>query len=190
MASLHWAALCYCRITERLIETNDSNNGTLSPQAGFVVGLISVAVAARRTSHYTDPSKEAAEAPFLVGSTGFSYQQCVRVPTSFKTSVINVNMSRHLGSLSGWVPLSSLLYWGCFPVPALHLTLSQLINYLPTYIRKLGQKLITKITYLYGFITTYLWQKVFSSQSYKTKTCNKVFCFGKWNWSTVESVVD
>lgn len=64
MASLHWAALCYCRITERLIETNDSNNGTLSPQAGFVVGLISVAVVARRTSHHADPSKEAAEAPF------------------------------------------------------------------------------------------------------------------------------
>lgn len=61
MASLHWAALCYCRITERLIETNDSNNGTLSPQAGFVVGLISVAAAARRTSHHADPSKEAAE---------------------------------------------------------------------------------------------------------------------------------
>lgn len=95
MASLHWAALCYCRITERLIETNDSNNGTLSPQAGFVVGLISVAVAARRTSHHTDPSKEAAEAPFLVGSTGFSYEECVRVPTFFKASVINVNMSRH-----------------------------------------------------------------------------------------------
>lgn len=67
MASLHWAALCYCRITERLIETNDSNNGTLSPQAGFVVGLISVAaaVAARRTSHHADPSKEAAEVPPL-----------------------------------------------------------------------------------------------------------------------------
>lgn len=64
MASLRWAALCYCRITERLIETNDSNNGILSPQAGFVVGLISVAVVARRTSHHTDPSKEAAEAPF------------------------------------------------------------------------------------------------------------------------------
>lgn len=83
MASLHWAALCYCRITERLIETNDSNNGTLSPQAGFVVGLISVAVAARRTSHHADPSKEAAEAPFLAGSTGFSYKQCVRVPGFF-----------------------------------------------------------------------------------------------------------
>lgn len=66
MASLHWAALRYCRITERLIETNDSNNGTLSPQAGFVVGLISVAAAAaaaRRTSHHADPSKEAAEVP-------------------------------------------------------------------------------------------------------------------------------
>lgn len=54
MASLRWAAQCYCRITERLIETNDSNNGTLSPQAGFAVGLISVAVVAR-TSHHTDP---------------------------------------------------------------------------------------------------------------------------------------
>lgn len=68
MASLRWAAPCYCRITERLIETNDSNNGTLSPQADFVVGLISVAVVARRTSHHADPSKEAAEAPFLSGS--------------------------------------------------------------------------------------------------------------------------
>lgn len=55
MASLHWAALRYCRITERLIETNDSNNGTLSPQAGFVAGLINVA-AARGTRHHTDPS--------------------------------------------------------------------------------------------------------------------------------------
>lgn len=82
MASLHWAALRYCRITERLIETNDSNNGTLSPQAGFVVGLISVAAAAaaaaaaRRTSHHADPSKEAAEVPpiflffFLSGQCG------------------------------------------------------------------------------------------------------------------------
>ena len=70
MASLHWAALCYCRITERLIETNDSNNGTLSPQAGFVVGLISVAVVARRTSHHADPSKETAEAPLLSGQYG------------------------------------------------------------------------------------------------------------------------
>lgn len=67
MASLRWAAPCYCRITERLIETNDSNNGTLSPQADFVVGLISVAVVARRTSHHADPSKEAVEAPFLSG---------------------------------------------------------------------------------------------------------------------------
>lgn len=64
MASVCWAALCYCRITERLIETNDSNNGTLSPQADLVVGLISVALVARRTSHHSDPSKEAAEAPF------------------------------------------------------------------------------------------------------------------------------
>jgi len=63
MASLRWAAQSYCRITERLIETNDSNNGTLSPQAGFVVGLISDAVEARRTSHHADPSKEAAMTP-------------------------------------------------------------------------------------------------------------------------------
>lgn len=55
MAPLHWAARCYCRITVRLIETNDSNNGTLSSQAGFVVGLISVAV---EESH-ADSSKEA-----------------------------------------------------------------------------------------------------------------------------------
>lgn len=75
MASLRWAAQCYCRITERLIETNDSNNGTLSPQAGFVVGLISVAVVARRTSHHTDPSKEAGEAPVKVASVGFSYSR-------------------------------------------------------------------------------------------------------------------
>lgn len=55
MASLCKAVHCYCRITERLIETNDSNNETLSPQAGFVVGLISVAVAVKRTSHHADP---------------------------------------------------------------------------------------------------------------------------------------
>ena len=94
MASLHWAALCYCRITERLIETNDSNNGTLSPQAGFVVGLISVAVALRRTSRHADPSQEAAEAPIKVGSTRFSYKPRVRMPGFFKSGVINVNMTR------------------------------------------------------------------------------------------------
>lgn len=64
MASLHWAALRYCRITERLIETNDSNNGTLSPQAGFVAGLISV-VAARGTRHHADPSMEEAQVLFF-----------------------------------------------------------------------------------------------------------------------------
>lgn len=74
MASLHWAALCYCRITERLIETNDSNNGSLSPQAGFVVGLINVAVAVKRTSYYVDPSKEASEVPFQMGGARFSYR--------------------------------------------------------------------------------------------------------------------
>lgn len=64
MASLHWAAQCYCRITERLIETNDSNNGTLSPQAGFVVSLISVAAKAMRTSHHPDPSKGSCQGSF------------------------------------------------------------------------------------------------------------------------------
>lgn len=90
MASLHWAALRYCRITERLIETNDSNNGTLSPQAGFVAGLISV-VAARGTRHHADPSMEEAQVlfflpPFLfffleerAGSAGFASELCAAV---------------------------------------------------------------------------------------------------------------
>lgn len=90
MASLHWAALRYCRITERLIETNDSNNGTLSPQAGFVAGLISV-VAARGTRHHADPSMEEAQvlffpSPFLfffleerAGSAGFASELCAAV---------------------------------------------------------------------------------------------------------------
>lgn len=79
MASLHWAVQCYCKITERLIETNGSNNGTLSPQAGFVVGLISITAVARRTSRHADASKEAAEVSFKVGSMGFSYleKKCV-----------------------------------------------------------------------------------------------------------------
>lgn len=107
MASLHWAVPCYCRITERLIETNDSNNGTLSPQAGFVVGLISVVVVVRRTSHHADLSKEAAEAPFWVGSTGFSCLQRLRMSGFFKTSVVNVNISSlpWVTRLRGWVPL-------------------------------------------------------------------------------------
>lgn len=70
MASLHWAALRYCRITERLIETNDSNNGTLSPQAGFVAGLISV-VAARGTRHHADPSMEEAQVLFFSSPLSF-----------------------------------------------------------------------------------------------------------------------
>lgn len=72
MASLHWAALRYCRITERLIETNDSNNGTLSPQAGFVAGLIRV-VAARGTRHHADPSMEEAQVLFFPPFFFFSF---------------------------------------------------------------------------------------------------------------------
>lgn len=79
MASLRWAVQCYCRITERLIETNGSNNGTLSPQAGFLVGLISITAVARRTSCHADPSKETAKVSFKVGSMGFSYLQHVRL---------------------------------------------------------------------------------------------------------------
>lgn len=77
MASLHWAAQRYCRITEQLIETNDSNNGTLSPQAGFVVGLISVAVAARRTSHHADPSEERRQSSLLKQAVGDFYTSSV-----------------------------------------------------------------------------------------------------------------
>lgn len=77
MASLHWAALRYCRITEQLIETNDSNNGTLSPQAGFVVGLISVAVAARRTSHHADPSEERRRSSLFMRAVGDFYTNSV-----------------------------------------------------------------------------------------------------------------
>lgn len=80
MASLHWAALRYCRITEQLIETNDSNNGTLSPQAGFVVGLISVAVAARTTRHHTDPSEEGRQSLLFKRAVGDFYK-CVCVPS-------------------------------------------------------------------------------------------------------------
>lgn len=77
MASLHWAAQRYCRITEQLIETNDSNNGTLSPQAGFVVGLISVAVAVRRTSHHADPSEERRRSSLLKRAVGDFYTSSV-----------------------------------------------------------------------------------------------------------------
>lgn len=90
MASLHWAALRYCRITERLIETNDSNNRTLSPQAGYVAGLISV-VAARGTRHHADPSMEEAQVSFFphffffsfleerAARAGFASEQCAAV---------------------------------------------------------------------------------------------------------------
>lgn len=99
MASLHWAAQCYCRITERLIETNDSNNGTLSPQAGFVVGLISITVVAKRTSHHADPSKEAAEADSVTCS--------VRGWLAFIEQVwLNVNMFSCPFGPWGWIPLS------------------------------------------------------------------------------------
>lgn len=77
MASLHWAALRYCRITEQLIETNDSNNGTLSPQAGFVVGLISVAVAARNTSHHADTSEEGRRSLLFKQAVGDFYTSSV-----------------------------------------------------------------------------------------------------------------
>lgn len=79
MASLHWAVQCYCRITERLIETNDSNNGTLSPQAGFVVSLISVAAKAMRTSHHPDPSKGSCQGSFKVANMRLSCSRCVKV---------------------------------------------------------------------------------------------------------------
>lgn len=96
MASLHWAALRYCRITEQLIETNDSNNGTLSPQAGFVVGLISVAVAARRTRHHADPSEEGRRSSLFKRAVGDFYTSGVYVCASVcvppsKTAVMNVN---------------------------------------------------------------------------------------------------
>lgn len=77
MASLRWAVQCYCRITERLIETNDSNNGTLSPQAGFVVSLISVAAKAMRTSHHPDPSKGSCQGSFKVAKMRLSCSRCV-----------------------------------------------------------------------------------------------------------------
>lgn len=82
MASLHWAALRYCRITEQLIETNDSNNGTLSPQAGFVVGLISVAVAVRRTRHHADPSEEGRRSSLFKRAVGDFYTSSVYVCAS------------------------------------------------------------------------------------------------------------
>lgn len=93
MVSLRWAAQCYCRITEQLIETNDSNNGTLSPQAGFVVGLISVAVVARRTSHHADPSKAAAQAPLFKWAVWDSPAGSVQACRAFsKPAWQNVNM--------------------------------------------------------------------------------------------------
>lgn len=79
MASLRWAARCYCRITERLIETNDSNNGTLSPQAGFVVSLISVAAKALRTRHHPDASKGSCQGSFKVANMRLSCSRCVTV---------------------------------------------------------------------------------------------------------------
>lgn len=92
MAAQRWAVHSYCRITERLIETNGSNNGTLSPQAGFVLGLISVAVVAPRTSHRSDPSKEAAEASFKSGILLLAACACARRVQHQRD---NVNMSRH-----------------------------------------------------------------------------------------------